>query len=162
MKSPMKDQKTIRIGFAIAGILLLPLFAFAYQASSIPNSQLLNPDELVKLLQSSTGEKPLVIQVGSHVLYTQAHISGSEYIGPASSESGLQQLRKRVSGSAPEQVHRRFIAAVVRRSTAPTSNLLTTHCARWDSRTSRCSTSLTILARTGWTKAIQRPRETEV
>jgi len=92
MKSPMKDQKTIRIGFAIAGILLLPLFAFAYQASSIPNSQLLNPDELVKLLQSSTGEKPLVIQVGSHVLYTQAHISGSEYIGPASSESGLQQI----------------------------------------------------------------------
>ena len=162
MKSPMKSQEIIRIGVAIAGISLLPLFAFAYQASSIPNSQLLNPDELVKLLQSSTGEKPLVIQVGSHVLYTQAHISGSEYIGPASSESGLQQLRKRVSGSAPKQVHRRFIAAVVRGSTAPTSSLLTTHCARWDSRTSRCSTSLTILARTGWTKAIQRPRETEV
>ena len=96
MKSPMKDQKTIRIGFAIAGILLLPLFAFAYQASSIPNSQLLNPDELVKLLQSSTGEKPLVIQVGSHGLYTQADISGSEYIGPASSQAGWQQLRKRV------------------------------------------------------------------
>jgi hypothetical protein len=91
-------------------------------------------------------KKPLVIQVGSHVLYTQVHISGSEYIGP----------------SAPKQVHRRFIAAVVRGSTAPTSSLLTTHCARWDSRTSRCSTSLTILARTGWTKAIQRPRETEV
>jgi len=107
-------------------------------------------------------KKPLVIQVGSHVLYTQVHISGSEYIGPASSESGLQQLRKRVSGSAPKQVHRRFIAAVVRGSTAPTSSLLTTHCARWDSRTSRCPTSLTILARTGWTKAIQRPRETEV
>ena len=30
------------------------------------------------------------------MLYTQAHIPGSEYIGPASSESGLQQLRKRV------------------------------------------------------------------
>ena len=158
----MKGQEIIRIGVAIAGISLLPLFAFAYQASSVPNSQLLNPDELVKLLQSSTGEKPLVIQVGSHVLYTQVHISGSEYIGPASSESGLQQLRKRVSGSAPKQVHRRFIAAVVRGSTAPTSSLLTTHCTRWDSRTSKCSTSLTILARTGWTKAIQRPRETEV
>jgi hypothetical protein len=37
-----------------------------------------------------------MIQVGSHVLYTQAHIPGSEYIGPASSESGLQSLRKRV------------------------------------------------------------------
>jgi hypothetical protein len=37
-----------------------------------------------------------MIQVGSHVLYAQAHIPGSEYIGPASSEGGLQQLRKRV------------------------------------------------------------------
>jgi len=96
MKSLIKDEKIIRIGVAIAGILLLPLFAFPYQASSIPSSQLLNPEELVKLLQSSAGEKPLIIQVGSHVLYTQAHVPGSEYIGPASSESGLQQLRKRV------------------------------------------------------------------
>lgn len=37
-----------------------------------------------------------MIQVGSHVLYEQAHIPGSEYIGPASYESGLQQLRQRV------------------------------------------------------------------
>ena len=64
-----------------------------YQATSLPGSQLINPEELVKLLKS---EKPLVIQVGSHVLYQQAHIPGSEYIGPASSESGLQSLRKRV------------------------------------------------------------------
>jgi thiosulfate/3-mercaptopyruvate sulfurtransferase len=69
---------------------------FAYQASLIPASRLINPDELVKLLQSSKSEKPLMIQVGSHVLYTQAHIPGSEYIGPASSEVGLQSLRQRV------------------------------------------------------------------
>ena len=68
----------------------------ADQASAIPTSRLINPDELVKILQSSKGEKPLMIQVGSHVLYAQAHIPGSEYIGPASNESGLQQLRKRV------------------------------------------------------------------
>jgi thiosulfate/3-mercaptopyruvate sulfurtransferase len=96
MKSLIKREGIIRIGVAIAGILLLPLVAFAYQASSIPRSQLVNPNELVKILQSSAGEKPLIIQVGSHVLYTQAHIQGSEYIGPASSASGLQQLRKRV------------------------------------------------------------------
>jgi rhodanese-related sulfurtransferase len=64
-----------------------------YQATSLPSSQLINPEELVKLLRS---ENPLMIQVGSHVLYQQAHIPGSEYIGPASSESGLQSLRKRV------------------------------------------------------------------
>ena len=69
--------------------------ALADQASLIPKTQLIDPDELVKILQS-TGAKPLMIQVGSHVLFSQAHIPGSEYIGPASSESGLQQLRKRV------------------------------------------------------------------
>jgi thiosulfate/3-mercaptopyruvate sulfurtransferase len=70
--------------------------AFAYQASFIPASRLINPDDLVKILQSAKSEKPLMIQVGSHVLYMQAHIPDSEYIGPASSESGLQSLRKRV------------------------------------------------------------------
>jgi rhodanese-related sulfurtransferase len=71
-------------------------WAFADQASLIPASHLVNPDELVKLLQSAKSEKPLIIQVGSHVLYTQAHIPNSEYIGPASNETGLQSLRKRV------------------------------------------------------------------
>jgi len=68
----------------------------AYQATSLSSSQLINPEELVKILQSPKGEKPIMIQVGSHVLYAQAHIPGSEYIGPASNESGIRQLRKRV------------------------------------------------------------------
>ena len=75
---------------------LLVSAAFAYQASLIPSSELISPDELAKVLQSSGGEKPLMIQVGSHVLYSQAHIPSSEYIGPASSQDGLQRLRKRV------------------------------------------------------------------
>jgi len=77
---------------AVASGAMFPV----YQATSLPSSQLIKPEELVKILQSSNGEKPLMIQVGSHVLYQQAHIPGSEYIGPASSESGLQQMRKRV------------------------------------------------------------------
>jgi thiosulfate/3-mercaptopyruvate sulfurtransferase len=76
--------------------IALALPAIAYQASLIPASRLIHPDELVKVLQSSQSEKPLMIQVGSHVLFAQAHIPGSEYLGPASSESGLQSLRKRV------------------------------------------------------------------
>lgn len=70
--------------------------AFAYQAGLIPSARMINPEELVKLLQPSKSEKPLMIQVGSHVLFSQAHIPGSEYIGPASSAEGLQRLRKRV------------------------------------------------------------------
>ena len=83
--------------FAVPVLALISASAvFAFQANSIPASRLINPEELVKILQSSKGEKPLMIQVGSHVLYEQAHIPGSEYIGPASNESGIQQLRQRV------------------------------------------------------------------
>lgn len=69
------------------------------QAVSVPPSQLINPEDLAKIIQTGK-EKPLMLQVGSHVLYAQAHIPGSEYIGPGSNEAGLQQLRKRV-GALP-------------------------------------------------------------
>ncbi len=80
----------------LASLLVFSMAQAAGQASAIPASRLINPDDLVKLLQTSGKEKPLMIQVGSHVLFAQAHIPGSEYIGPASGEAGLQQLRKRV------------------------------------------------------------------
>lgn len=67
------------------------------QASAIPSTRLISPEDMVKLIQKSGMAKPLMIQVGSHVLYAQAHIPGSEYIGPASTEAGLQQLRQRVN-----------------------------------------------------------------
>lgn len=88
-------RRKIVISCVVACVVLAGV-AFAFQASMVPASRLISPEELVKVLQSSNGEKPLMIQVGSHVLYSQAHIPGSEYIGPAASESGLQQLRRRV------------------------------------------------------------------
>jgi thiosulfate/3-mercaptopyruvate sulfurtransferase len=79
--------------------------AAALQAAStpsataeIPATQLLQPEELVQLLRSSRDEKPLILQVGSHVLYAEAHISGSEYAGPGGQDTGLQVLRDRVKG----------------------------------------------------------------
>ena len=77
-------------------IAVMSVTLAAGQASSISSSRLINPEDLANLLQTPGKEKPLMIQVGSHVLFSQAHIPGSEYIGPASSEAGLQQLRKRV------------------------------------------------------------------
>ncbi len=71
------------------------LSAYAFQASAIPHSQLVEPEELAKLV-SAKGEKPLLIHVGFHVLYLQAHIPGSEYIGPARDAGGLEKLRARV------------------------------------------------------------------
>jgi thiosulfate/3-mercaptopyruvate sulfurtransferase len=74
-----------------------------FQASAIPTSQLINTDELVKMLQSSKGSKPLMIQVGSRVLFEQAHIPGSEYIGPASSDAGIAHLRERLKSLPHDQ-----------------------------------------------------------
>jgi rhodanese-related sulfurtransferase len=101
MKLPTRLIKKLFVLGAIT--MALVVAALAYQASLIPTARLINPDELVKILQSAKGEKPLLIQVGSHVLYQQAHIPGSEYFGPASSESALQSLRKRVASLPRKQ-----------------------------------------------------------
>ena len=93
MRIAAKYAKSATIFAAIA---ILSLAQAAGQATAIPTTRLINPDELAKLLQTSRKEKPLMIQVGSHVLFSQAHIPGSEYLGPASGESGVQQLRRRV------------------------------------------------------------------
>jgi rhodanese-related sulfurtransferase len=92
--------QSARFAVVFAAIGVLSLAQAAGQATAIPTTRLINPEELVKLMQTSGKEKPLMIQVGSHVLFSQAHIPGSEYIGPASSESGVQQLRKRVESLA--------------------------------------------------------------
>jgi thiosulfate/3-mercaptopyruvate sulfurtransferase len=85
-----------KLAFMFLAITLFSLVQATGQASSISATRMINPEDLVKLLQTSSKETPLMIQVGSHVLFAQAHIPGSEYIGPSSSENGLQQLRKRV------------------------------------------------------------------
>jgi len=66
-------------------------------ASSIPTSMLLQPEELNRLLQTSGADKPLVLQVGSRVLFDQAHIPKSEFAGPGSQDAGAQVLRNRVA-----------------------------------------------------------------
>ena len=96
MRLPIKLSPMYVVFIVGSVAIAVASLAFAHQASLIPASRLINPDDLVKILQSAKSEKPLMIQVGSHVLYSQAHIPGSEYIGSASSESGLQSLRKRV------------------------------------------------------------------
>ena len=52
--------------------------------------------DLAAMLKKPASERPLVIQVGFKVMYDQAHIPGSEYIGPGSDGNGIAALRKRV------------------------------------------------------------------
>jgi len=65
-------------------------------ASSIPTADLIQPADLAATLQSASA-KPLILQVGSHVLFAEAHIPGSEYAGPAGQDAGLQILKARVA-----------------------------------------------------------------
>lgn len=65
------------------------------QATEPPSADLIQPEELVNVLKASKGDQPLILQVGSRLLYAQAHIPGSEFIGASSTPEGLGQLRKR-------------------------------------------------------------------
>lgn len=90
----MRPSKTRSLFSILIAVLSSSIFLLA-QASSIPASELIQPDQLVKVLQAKSGQ-PLVVQVGSFVLFGQAHIPGSEYAGPASTADGQQKLKQRV------------------------------------------------------------------
>ncbi|MGA7831002.1 MAG: rhodanese-like domain-containing protein [Terracidiphilus sp.] len=95
-----------------SGIVAILAFAFVLSSSqlgaqfaptptasafSIPEAKWLKPEALLQLQQAKGTEKPLILQVGSHMLFSQAHIPGSEYIGPGSQSAGIQQLQTRVT-----------------------------------------------------------------
>jgi len=105
----MKIDRSKRFGIIVATAAFIFLFIspmraqFGFSAvtpagtSTIPETQWMKPEVLVSLLKSTGTEKPLVLQVGSRVLFAQSHIAGSEYVGPGSQAAGLQQLQIRVS-----------------------------------------------------------------
>jgi rhodanese-related sulfurtransferase len=74
-----------------------PALAEQRTAASIPAAALVQPADLAANLKNASTPKPLMLHVGFRLLYTQAHIPGSEYAGPASEETGLQLLRNRVA-----------------------------------------------------------------
>ena len=89
--------------FSISALLCGVLLCGAAQAQeTLP---LIQPAELANILQTSGKQKPLVLQVGFHVLYASRHIPGAEYAGPASDPQGLANLRARVK----DLPHDRFI-----------------------------------------------------
>jgi thiosulfate/3-mercaptopyruvate sulfurtransferase len=114
----MNSRPIVRLGMTMLLVTLASQFAQAQSPTAnasaamppgsalpIPQTLLIQPDALNHLLQTPGAEKPLVLQVGSHVLYAQAHIPGSEYAGPGSQSTGLEVLASRVA-SIP---HKSFI-----------------------------------------------------
>lgn len=62
---------------------------------AIPRTQLITPEQLNQSLKTAQ-QKPLLLAIGPHSMYSQAHIPGSEYMGAGSSDAGQQKLRDRV------------------------------------------------------------------
>jgi thiosulfate/3-mercaptopyruvate sulfurtransferase len=89
----------IAVVFCLAG----PVHAhgqWAFQAgsaASLPSSALVQPQALIRVLRAKGSEKPLIFQVGSNLMFREAHIPGAEYAGPGSQDAGLSLLRQRVS-----------------------------------------------------------------
>jgi rhodanese-related sulfurtransferase len=81
----------------ILALSLAAVTAAVARAELAPGSpQLINPEDLLKIIQAPKGEKPLILNVGPSLLFMQAHIPGAEYIGPGSNSQGIQSLRRRV------------------------------------------------------------------
>jgi hypothetical protein len=103
MRTDSVIQKCALVLFSLAlgALTAMPGRAqFAAQpvsALTIPAAQLMQPEELNKLLQRPQSLKPLILQVGSRVIFDEAHIAGAEYAGPGSHAEGLLTLRDRVS-----------------------------------------------------------------
>jgi 3-mercaptopyruvate sulfurtransferase SseA len=88
----------------IATVMLFVVTAAAQSGKTLQNAlelppgsaELIQPEELSKTLLSGSS-KPVVLYVGPHFLYAQAHIPGAEFIGPASDPHSLESLRTRVA-----------------------------------------------------------------
>jgi len=87
----------------LAVLTLLGAFSWGRPAIAADSASLktLTPGELVKILNAQS-PKPLLFQVGSHMLYMQAHIPNSEYMGQGNTPEGLQRLGRRV-GNLPKK-----------------------------------------------------------
>ena len=105
MKSTRIPQLALTAGMATLALLFGSLQCPAQyiptsgpgSALSIPQAQLIQPDALNNLLQTKGTDKPLLLQVGSHLLFDEAHIPGSVYAGAGSQPTGLQQLQSTVA-----------------------------------------------------------------
>ncbi len=73
-------------------------------ALSVPQAQLIQPEALAHMLKSSAASRPLMLQVGSRVLFAESHIPGSVYTGPGSQPVGLQALQSRVASVSHKQL----------------------------------------------------------
>ena len=94
-----KDLPKVLIFLFLAGLLMgqvarAQFSTPAASASTVPQAQLMQPAELVRLLKASGAEQSVVFQVGSFVMFQQAHIPNAGFAGPGSQPNGMILLKK--------------------------------------------------------------------
>ena len=82
-----------------AGTILMPGQKPAQNADELkPDSPyVMRPEVLAKLLQATSGPKPVVLYVGPRFMWAQGHIKGAENMGPASRQENLEKLHARAA-----------------------------------------------------------------
>jgi len=73
--------------------------AGSLSATTIPPARLLQPGDLNRFLMEANSNGPLILQVGSHVMFAQAHIPRAVYAGPGSQPGGLKLLERLVAST---------------------------------------------------------------
>ncbi|WP_420237464.1 rhodanese-like domain-containing protein [Telmatobacter bradus] len=73
-------------------------------AYSVPAGDLIQPSQLNDMLRLPQHKSLLIFHVGSRMMFAQAHIPHSEYIGPGSQPMGIEALRKRASSVDKKQL----------------------------------------------------------
>lgn len=61
---------------------------------TVPQADQIQPAELAKRLKSPGPQQPTVFQVGSFVMFEQAHIPNAAFTGPGSQQNGMILLKK--------------------------------------------------------------------
>ncbi|MGA8087174.1 MAG: rhodanese-like domain-containing protein [Terracidiphilus sp.] len=95
----MKGSKIAVITFAM---MLMPALQSHGQfsnpaplsATTISQENLIQPAELARMLRPGAAGRPVVFQVGSFVMFQQAHIPDSGFAGPGSQANGMILLKK--------------------------------------------------------------------
>ena len=93
----------LSLAFSQQGAAQLAGAPDAAGATSIPQADLIQPEALIPLLKPGLKDGPLILQVGSRVMFSQAHIPGAQYAGPGAQDSGIQSIESLVSGLPKER-----------------------------------------------------------
>ncbi|MGD0693357.1 MAG: rhodanese-like domain-containing protein [Terriglobia bacterium] len=97
--------RLLGLAFAALAVLFIPqqFLAQANKNSAADpwdKTQVMTPEELVKLLANPDSANPLVVCVGFEFLYKGAHVPGARFIGHGKDAKGIEAL-KRWAGSIP-------------------------------------------------------------